>query len=158
MNDSFNPGFTGGTGILGADGMVQSAPGANTDFKPALKRGFNDPFSPAPFYAYSKLGVEAQETHQWNQLQAGSGPWHGNYNYWKYERPTALVVPPTAAFQTSYSWGVGNTRSTPIHHQFGGSGYGLIGGGGGGGFSNTPYLPSSTDQLGVYPVRGPWGR
>ncbi|MEM9409483.1 MAG: hypothetical protein AAGA30_00050 [Planctomycetota bacterium] len=114
-----------------------------------------DSFHPQPFYAYSKAGIDTQRIDQWNRVQSQRTSWQGGYNYWQYNAPTALVVPPTAAFQTSYSWGVGGTRSLPIHHQFGASAPG-----GGGGISQAgsspPYWPSSTDQLGIYPVRAPW--
>jgi hypothetical protein len=114
-----------------------------------------DPYSPHPYYAYSNQGIRAGLTHQWNYQEAGYRPWHGNYNYWRWAQPTALVVPPTSAYHSSYAWGVGQVRSTPIHHQFGREGAGMIGGGQGM-FSNTPYWPSSTEQFGVYPVRAPW--
>lgn len=114
-----------------------------------------DKFHPAPLYAYSRAGIDAARVDQWNRIRAQQTSWHGGHNYWRWNAPTALVVPPTASFQTSYSWGVGNTRSTPINHQFG-----PMSPGGGGGisqqFSSAPYWPSNTEQLGVYPVRAPW--
>ena len=113
-------------------------------------------FTPHPVYTYSKNGVTAQRLHEWNTEQQNSYPWHGNYNYWRYERPTALVVPPTASYMSEYNWGVGQTRSFPIYHQFSRDVGGSVGGGGGGAFSNSPYQPSSTSQFGVYPVRAPW--
>ena len=112
-----------------------------------------DKFSPHPYYAYTG-GVDAARTHEWNKTIAQQTPWHGGYNYWRWNAPTALVVPPTASFQSSYAWGVGQTRSMPINHQFGTMGAG--GGAGSSSFSQSPYLPSSTQQLGVYPVRAPW--
>lgn len=116
-----------------------------------------DHFSPQPLYPYSRGGIDAQRMHEWNVNQANSYSWHGNYNYWRWQRPTALVVPPTASFHTTYNWGVGQTKSDPIYHQFGRDHAGMIGGGQGGhGFQNTPYSPSSTNQFGVYPVRAPW--
>ncbi len=122
----------------------------------SLKMASHNPhYSPEPYYTYSKRGINAGLTHGWNQQEQAARPWHGGYNYWRWGEPTALVVPPTAAFQTSYAWGVGQVRSTPIHHQFGRQDAGMIGGGAGM-FSNTPYWPSSTDQFGVYPVRAPW--
>ncbi|MFK7766851.1 MAG: hypothetical protein AB8B55_06485 [Mariniblastus sp.] len=113
-------------------------------------------FSPAPVYTFSNPGVLAGRTHGWNQMEAASRPWHGDYSNWRFREPTALVVPPTSSYQTSYAWGVGQVRSTPIHHQFGRQGLGMGGSEGGGGFSQTPYHPSSTDQFGLYPVRAPW--
>ena len=84
--------------------------------------------------------------------------WHGNYNHWHYQQPTALVVPPTASTSSSLSWGVAQTEVRPLHHQFNRNYPGGAGGAGGaGGFRTTPYWPSHTDQFGVYYVRGPWG-
>ncbi|HEV7280211.1 MAG TPA: hypothetical protein VGN57_08365 [Pirellulaceae bacterium] len=111
------------------------------------------------------LGVRHNEAriynNQWVQGVAQSTPWHGGYAYINYGRPTALVVPPTAALQTKWAWGVGNTVSVPIYHQFGRAypgAYPVEGGVGYNGmpFQATPLWPSSTDQFGVYYVRGPW--
>lgn len=137
---------------------VATCPPGRRNYAPAGYRmalAARDHFSPHPVYAYSRRGIDAQRIHQWNASQASMRSWHGGYNYWQYQAPTALVVPPTAAFHTEYAWGVGQTRSMPIYHQFGreNAGGGVIGGEG---FSNTPYWPSSTQQFGVYPVRGPW--
>lgn len=87
--------------------------------------------------------------------RAAITPWHGDYYHYQYGRPVALVVPPTAHMQSSYSWGVAQTRMMPIYHQFGRGYYGEYELGGGM-FAPTPRWPSSTDQFGVYPVRGPW--
>lgn len=141
-----------------ADGMsiANCPPGCRNYAGPFHRAGmaFRDHFSPHPFYAYSKSGIDAQRIHQWNQSQAAMRPWHGGYNYWRYNAPTALVVPPTAAYQTEYAWGVGQTRSMPIYHQFGRNNPGV--GSGDAKFANTPYWPANTNQFGVYPVRGPW--
>ena len=114
-----------------------------------------DRFHPAPGYAYSHNGIDAARTDAWNRSRAQQTPWHGGHNYWRWNAPTALVVPPTASFQTNYSWGVGGTTSLPINHQFGSANPG-----GGSGisqqFSSAPHWPSNTNQLGVYPVRAPW--
>ena len=112
-------------------------------------------FSPNRIYTYSNRGIEAGLTHQWNQQEALGRSWHDNYQSWRYGEPTALIVPPTAAFQTSYGWGVGQVRMFPIHHQFGKASPGIMSGGSGL-FSRTPYHPSHTDQFGIYPVRAPW--
>jgi len=82
-------------------------------------------------------------------------PWHGGYYHTAWGMPVALVVPPTASHQTHWGWGVGNTRITPICHQFqrnypGPVQYDR------GAFRPTPAWPSDTDQFGVYYVRGPW--
>lgn len=117
--------------------------------------GLRDRYSPDPRYAYSRNGIDASRMNEWNQGQMGTCAWHGSNSYWRWNQPTALVVPPTAAYQSEYNWGVGQTRSIPIYHQFGAGNAGMIGGSGAG-FSPTPYWPSSTSQFGVYPVRGPW--
>jgi hypothetical protein len=87
-------------------------------------------------------------------------PWHGAY----YDpawggAPTALVVPPTASLQTKWAWGVTNTDVVPIYSQFGrqypGAYYGAYGYRPYG-FIPTPPIPGSTDEFGVYYVRGPW--
>lgn len=122
----------------------------------SLTGALRNRFTPSPAYTYSQKGATAQRVHEWNSQQQNSYPWHGNSNYWRWERPTALVVPPTASFMSEYNWGVGQTRSFPIYHQYGRDGGGSIGGGVGGAFSNTPYEPWSTSQFGVYPVRAPW--
>lgn len=80
--------------------------------------------------------------------------WHANYAHSAYGQPVALVVPPTAQMQTSWSWGAPSAHFRRIDHQFGRDypGPGPFGAG----FNNTPAWPSSTDQFGVYYVRGPW--
>lgn len=137
-----------------ADGMTMTNfEGHNLPPKPLLM-GMHNPYSPQPVYTYSKRGILAGRTHTWNQNEAAQRPWHAGYMNWKWGEPTALVVPPTASYQTSYAWGVGQVRSTPIHAQFNRRGAGMIGGGGA--FQPTPYHPSSTNQFGIYPVRAPW--
>lgn len=86
--------------------------------------------------------------------RAASRSWHDRYYHTAYGMPIALVVPPTAAYQTDWAWGVSGTRITPTWHQFGRAYPG--GAGGGGGFMATPPWPSDTDQFGVHHVRGPW--
>jgi len=87
------------------------------------------------------------------RAQAG-GSWHGAYYHVAWGSPVALVVPPTARYQTHWGWGVGNTRVAPIYHQFEHDYPGPAVGGQG--FLPTPPWPSDTDQFGVYYVRGPW--
>ncbi|MEM7455351.1 MAG: hypothetical protein AAF456_13455 [Planctomycetota bacterium] len=147
-------GFSGG-GSYNEDGEITAVGCVRNN--PALQHywAHRDSFSPNPHYAYSDRGVEAALTHQWNRQMAGQHSWHDNYEYWRWGQPTALVVPPTAAFQSHYAWGVGQTQSRPIYHQFGmGGGYNM--GGGAGMYNKAPYWPSNTDQYGVYPVRGPF--
>lgn len=81
--------------------------------------------------------------------------WNGGYYHVMWGQPVALVVPPTAEYQTHWNWGVAQTAVTPIWPQFtrgypGPSYYG------GRRLLPTPAWPSSTDQFGVYYVRGPW--
>jgi hypothetical protein len=82
------------------------------------------------------------------------GPWHGSYYHISYGKPVALIVPPTARTQAHYAWGVGNNRTTTIPAQFQRSWPGFMSNGLG--FRGTPRWPSTTDQFGVYYVRGPW--
>jgi|GEM_PF-598581 hypothetical protein len=89
----------------------------------------------------------------WARNQAMQRPWHGNYYWWRTGQPTALVVPPTVTMQSNYSWGVSQNTMTPVYHQFSGN---PPNGAGGGSFRATPVWPTHTDQIGVYPVRGPW--
>lgn len=87
---------------------------------------------------------------------AAQRPWHGPYAYTPWGMPVALVVPPTSKFHTSLSWGVSQSEMVPIYHQFHRDYPGVMAIGGGTPIYSTPYWPSHTDQLGVYPVRGPW--
>lgn len=100
--------------------------------------------------AFERVGVRRRA-----RTRAPAAPWHGGYYLSGWGMPVALVVPPTAEFQTHWGWGVANTRITPIRSQFQrnypGPGYyerGMI--------RPTPPWPSDTDQFGVYYVRGPW--
>jgi len=91
-------------------------------------------------------------------LRSQGKSWHSAWYDPAEGRPIALVVPPTAEFQTQYGWGVPSSRVAPIYHQFRRPypGPGAVGGGGGG-FLPTPNQPSDTVQFGVNAVRGPWG-
>jgi hypothetical protein len=82
-------------------------------------------------------------------------PWHASYYHTSYGMPLALVVPPTAAVQTHWGWGVGNCQVTTIRHQFRRNfpGPGIYNRGM---FKPTPPWPAHTNQFGVYSVRGPW--
>ena len=88
---------------------------------------------------------------------AAQRPWHGPYAYTPNGVPTALVVPPNAKMHTSFSWGVAQSEMVPLYHQFHRD-YpgGLAVPGGASAIYSTPYWPSHTDQIGVFPVRGPW--
>lgn len=155
--DQSNWGQPGDTQFTNGNADV-ACPRTRLHYQPLPTRAWDahrDKFHPAPAYAYSRAGIDAARVDQWNRSRSQQTPWHGGHNYWRWNAPTALVVPPTASFQSSYAWGVGNTRSLPINHQFG-----AMNPGGTGGisqqFSSAPYWPSSTEQFGVYPVRAPW--
>jgi hypothetical protein len=83
-------------------------------------------------------------------------PWHGGFYDPTWGQPIALVVPPNAETQTNWGWGVGNTRTTPIYHQFGRNYPGAVGSFTPPALAPTPPWPSDTNQFGVYYVRGPW--
>ena len=91
-------------------------------------------------------------------LRSQGKSWHSGWYDPAEGRPIALVVPPTAEFQTQYGWGVPSSRVAPIYHQFRRPypGPGAVAGGGGR-FLPTPNQPSDTVQFGVNAVRGPWG-
>ena len=79
--------------------------------------------------------------------------WHGNYYNVQWGHPLAVIVPPTANFQTNYSWGVGRTRSAPIHHQFGRRYVDPVTGT----VTQAPSIwPSDTNNMGTHYIRGPW--
>jgi len=103
-------------------------------------------------------GFETKAARRWRYRAAEAAniyTWHGDYYHTAWGRPVAVVVPPTAALQTDYHWGVGGTRVTPIYHQFS-RGYPGVVESSGAPFRGTPRWPSDTDQFGVYYVRGPW--
>lgn len=100
-------------------------------------------------------GAHPRGFHHGDRMCAGAAPWHTWYYNPEWGTPVALVVPPTAEFQSHYAWGVGGTRTNLIGPQFGRNypGYSqydprL--------FRPTPPWPSDTDQLGYNYVRGPW--
>lgn len=83
--------------------------------------------------------------------------WHGRHYHTSYGAPVALVTPPNMSNQTKWAWGVGNTASVPVYNQFSRNYPGpAVPGGWGAGYAPAPRWPSSTDQFGVYYVRGPW--
>jgi hypothetical protein len=90
-------------------------------------------------------------------LRSQGKSWHSAWYDPAEGRPIALVVPPTAEFETQYAWGVPSSRVMPIYHQFRRPYPGPGGMAGGGGFMPTPNQPSDTVQFGVNAVRGPWG-
>lgn len=125
-------------------------------FRIRAKRMLNSDGHPHPVYAHSRAGIDATRTHRWNQAQAQQRPWHGGYYHPAYGQPLALLVPPTASFQTVYSWGVGNTQSIPIYHQFGRPYPGRATGATPGMYRQVPSPQWNTQQFGVYYSRAPW--
>jgi hypothetical protein len=109
-------------------------------------------FEPYPGYCYATKRADVI-----GRYYAAQRPWHGQYAYTPNGMPTALVVPPNAKMHTSFSWGVAQSEMVPLYHQFHRD-YpgGMAIPGGATGIYSTPYWPSHTDQIGVYPVRGPW--
>ncbi len=138
-----------------ADGMTMNGYQGRVNMARSLKMASHNSYSPAPFYTYSNRGLNACRLHHQNQTEAAQTPWHGEYMGWQWRQPTALIVPPTASYQTSYGWGVGQVKSTPIVHQFGRQSV-PTSGAGAASYKKTPYWPNSTEQFGIYPVRAPW--
>ncbi len=138
-----------------ANGMTMTNYTNRISPRATVRMAAQNPFTPSRLYTYSNNGVAAQRTHIWNQNEAQGRPWSGEYMNWRWRAPTALIVPPTASHQTSYGWGVGQVRSTPIHHQFNPANGNEMGGTTGP-HAKTPYWPSHTDQFGIYPVRSTW--
>lgn len=103
----------------------------------------------------AQAGDPLAMTQVWSHNFAMNQPWHGGYYQQNYGQPVAVVVPPTAHMQNSYSWGVSQNLSYPIHHQFGRNASGG-GAGGAGSLRHTPPWPSHTDQFGYYYIRSPW--
>ena len=86
---------------------------------------------------------------------APATPWHAGYYDPTWGMPVPLVVPPNAEMETRWGWGVGNTRVTPLYHQFrrpypGPLHYDPRT------LRPVPAWPSDTAQFGDYSVRGPW--
>lgn len=142
--------------VRDADGMIQPTTTRRISPRETLKYGVQDHFSPRRFYPYTNAGMAAGHTHSWMQQQATATPWHGGYSHWRWGTPTALVVPPNSSYGTNYAWGVGQTTSTPLYHQFGRGNSGVVYGAGFGMSPSAPYYPSSTNQFGIYSVRAPW--
>lgn len=82
-------------------------------------------------------------------------PWHGAFYDVEVGQPLVQLVSPKAEAQKSYAWGVTNTETSRIRHQFNRR-YPGMNGVGRYGFYPTPRWPGHTDQFGVYYVRGPW--
>ena len=137
-----------------ANGMTMNGYQGRVNMARSLKMASHNSYSPAPFYTYSNRGLNAGRLHHQNQTEATQSPWHGEYMGWQWRQPTALIVPPTASYQTSYGWGVGQVMSKPIVHQFGRQSEPTSGAAAS--YKKTPYWPNSTEPFGIYPVRAPW--
>jgi hypothetical protein len=97
--------------------------------------------------AWASPHMAARRTARWYT-------WHDRYYHSQFQAPVALVVPPTASLETSWGWGVSNTRISRINHQFTRPYPGFFTPGAA--FRPTPVWPSDTRHIGVYYVRGPW--
>lgn len=86
---------------------------------------------------------------------ASGDSWTGNYYEPAWGMPLALVVPPTARYQSSYSWNVGGTQRMPVGAQFQAEAQGPESVYHQGQFMPMPVQPNSTEQSGVNYVRGP---
>jgi hypothetical protein len=104
---------------------------------------------------HGQCGVTPGRSNCLAAQHAATEPWHGDYYHVMWGEPVALVSPPTMALQTHWNWGVAQTAITPVWHQYARAYPGPFVPGGKG-FRPTPRWPSSTDQFGVYYVRGPW--
>ena len=83
--------------------------------------------------------------------------WHQGYYQGRWGAPLALVVPPTLDMQTTYRSTVSGTQVTRIWPQFK-QGYpgDPTPSMGGNRYKPVPRWPNSTNQMGVYYIRGPW--
>ncbi len=81
--------------------------------------------------------------------------WNTNYYDPAWGMPEAVVVPPTARWQTNYAWGVGGTRLTRIRARYQGEVPGPESAYNQRDYLPAPPQPSDTQQFGVNYVRGP---
>lgn len=109
----------------------------------------------APASAQDRMGYGRVWGHNYTRVQSGPPmTWHGPYLNTEYGAPVALVVPPKVEWYGSYSWGMPASHSYRIRDQFE-RGYYDGYQGMPGAPMYTPVWPSSTEQFGVYYVRGP---
>jgi hypothetical protein len=94
------------------------------------------------------------------QQRAAQSSWHAGYYHTEWGAPLALMVPPTVRSHTRWSWGVAQSTTMPLYHQFERPYPGPPMGAAYDGLASpllpTPRWPSHTDQSGVYYIRGPW--
>jgi hypothetical protein len=84
-----------------------------------------------------------------------SGPWNTNYYDPAWGMPQAVVVPPTARWQTNYAWGVGGSRLSRVGARFQAEAPGPMSSYNQRDYLPAPPQPSDTQQFGVNYVRGP---
>jgi hypothetical protein len=85
----------------------------------------------------------------------GTGSWNTSYYDPAWGMPMAVVVPPTAQWQTDYSWGVGGTRLTRIGPRYQWEYPAPESAYRSGDYLPAPPQPSDTQQFGVNYVRAP---
>lgn len=143
----------GGMLVLGCGLEVLAGQASETSPQPAASA--SEALPPLPMGGRPSPPVWTPTTGWQFVLPHPGTSWHAGYAHPAWGLPVAVVVPPNARFESKYQWGVGGTQSVMIRHQFSRDypGPGQI-------FRHrlmpTPRWPSHTDQLGVYPVRGPW--
>jgi hypothetical protein len=84
-----------------------------------------------------------------------NGSWAAGYYDTAYGMPLAVLVPPTARWQTNYSWGVGGTRISRVGATFESQYPGPASYYNRGYYLPAPPQPTDTMQMGDYYVRGP---
>jgi hypothetical protein len=81
--------------------------------------------------------------------------WNTNYYDPAWGMPEAVVVPPTARWQSNYAWGVGGSRLNRVGAQYQAEVPGPESSYNQRAYLPAPPQPSDTQQLGVNYVRGP---
>jgi hypothetical protein len=89
------------------------------------------------------------------QAAPAAGGWQDGYYDPMWGMPLAVLVPPTARWQTDYAWGPGGTRISPINAHFRPQSTGPASAYRMGDYLPAPPQPSDTRQFGDYYVRGP---
>ena len=110
--------------------------------------------SSVSFESEAQAGRRNRIMQTFQRQHAAQTSWNGVYGHQHTGTPIALIVPPTATTMRIHNWGVSGNLIVPLYHQFSlnpGSGTTVRGP-----FKKTPMYPSSTEQFGVYYIRGPW--
>jgi hypothetical protein len=81
--------------------------------------------------------------------------WNTNYYDPAWGMPEAVVVPPTARWQSNYAWGVGGSRLNRVRAQYQAEVPGPESAYNQRDYLPAPAQPSDTQQFGVNYVRGP---